>query len=224
MSGKNLLARLKRQTAELKDIHAHARQRRQWLKARHRDSPPFRQAVAADVAMTLTYRGEMRDRGPLSRTQIVAEAARLTWSTDAFAAQLIYRGRVALMRRGVPLAPRVCHLLSMASSQVCIGDPVIVGAGMYLPHGQVVVDGVTEIGSGVLLFPWTTVGLRSGNFIGPRVGDESHIFTGAKVLGDIEVGARTRVGANAVLISDTGPDSTVVGVPAQPVPTPTRGA
>lgn len=215
-----LAARVKGQLGALRAIQHQSRQRRQWLKNRHAASPAFRQAVAADVATTLVYRGESRDRGHLSRTELMAETVRLAWTSDAFAAQLLYRGRVAMLRRGIPVLPRVCHFLSMSTSQVCIGDPVVVGSGLYLPHGQVVVDGITELGSQVILFPWTTVGLRAGDFNGPVIRDGAHIGTGAKVIGAVTVGPQARVGANAVVVRDVNPGETVAGVPATPTHTP----
>jgi serine O-acetyltransferase len=38
---------------------------------------------------------------------------------------------------------------------------------------------------------------------------------GAKILGDITIGAKARIGANAVVIRDVPPDSTAVGIPAR---------
>lgn len=188
-------------------------ERRSVVRQRHQGSPPFRQALAADVQATLNYRGE--SRGPLSRAELLAEVARLSWTSDAFLAQVLYRGRVALLRRGVPVLPRVCHAAAMATSQVCIGDPVVVQPGLYLPHGQVVVDGVTELGPDVILFPWTTIGLRGGNFQGPRIGAGTHVGTGSKIIGPVRVGRSARIGANAVVVGDVADGDTVVGVPAR---------
>lgn len=209
------LERVQRRIQELRAIRRASRQRRLEIQQRHELSPPLRHALSADVWATLNYRGEARGRTDLSRTELVAEGLRLAWVTDAFVAQVCYRTRVAMLRRGVPVLPRVLHHVSMATSQVCIGDPVVVQAGMYLPHGQVVVDGFTDVGERVLLFPWTTVGLKAGLFQGPTIRDGVHVGTGAKVIGPITVGANSRVGANAVVV-DNVPDGTVVmGVPAR---------
>ena len=43
------------------------------------------------------------------------------------------------------------------------------------------------------------------------------IGSGAKVMGEIEVGANARVGTNAVVLEDVPPNTTVVGMPARPV-------
>ena len=140
------------------------------------------------------------------------------WTSDAFAAMVAYRARASLQRRGVPVLPRLLHHFSMAKAQVCIGDPVRVAPGVYVPHGQIVVDGFTEIGSGTRLLPWTTLGLRAGNLIGPTVGAGTLVGSGARVIGPVTVGAGARVGANAVVVTDVPPGRTAVGVPAQTLP------
>ena len=93
-----VLQRARKQAGALRDIYRRSHQRRAWIRARHAESPSFRDAVAADVAVTLHYRGEGRTH--LSRTELLAEALRLTFSTDAFLAQVLYRGRVAALRQG----------------------------------------------------------------------------------------------------------------------------
>ena len=169
-------------------------------RARH---PRFREAVRADAAATAAFRGEPG-----------AHPLRLAWESDAFAAQVLYRAKAALQRRGVPVLPRLCHRAAMALAQVSIGDPVVVQPGLYLPHGQVVVDGLTEVGRGVVIAPWVTVGLRAGVFAGPRIGDGASLGTGAKVIGPVTVGEGAVVGANAVVVRDVAAGATVVGVPA----------
>ncbi|HNE87742.1 MAG: hypothetical protein U0R27_13040 [Candidatus Nanopelagicales bacterium] len=207
-----LVARGRRQASALREMYRRGRRRRAWVRERHAQSPPLREALAGDLVATLRYRGEER---PLSRSEMVAEAVRLSWVSDAFFAQVLYRGRVAALRRGIPVVPRLCHLGAMTLSQVCIGDPVVIKAGLYLPHGQVVVDGITEVGPGAILFPWTTIGLRAGNFTGPRLGSGVHVGTGAKIVGPVSVGSGARLGANTVVIDDVPGGSTVVGVPAR---------
>lgn len=194
------------------EVRARRRQGRE-LAARN---PGFAEAVAADVAVTCKFRGERWEL--TDKWDVLFNGIRLTLNSDAFAAQLCYRGKVALRRRGVPVLPAVAHRLSMALSDVCIGDPVVMAPGVYIPHGQVVVDGLTEVGSDVILFPWITIGLRAGNFNGPKVGDGVHVGTGSRVLGPVQVGTGAYVGANAVVIHDVPAGAATVGVPATPLP------
>ena len=49
----------------------------------------------------------------------------------------------------------------------------------------------------------------------PTIGDRVIIGAGAKVLGAIEIGADSRIGANAVVVRPVPRNSVVVGVPGQ---------
>jgi serine O-acetyltransferase len=142
---------------------------------------------------------------------------RLTWQADAFAAQVAYRLRARLHALRVPLLPRVLHRLSVALCQVQIGDPVVLQPGVYLLHGQVVIDGLTEIGSRARIAPFVTIGLRKGDIGGPTLGSNVEIGTGAKVLGRIKIADGAVIGANAVVIHDVAAGTTVAGTPARPV-------
>lgn len=177
--------------------------------------PPFFAAVAADARVTLLNRGEPADL--TSPWRVVRSVLRLALTTDAFFAVMCYRAQSRLRSLGVPVLPHVFHRLAMSSAQVCIGAPVVVEPGVYIAHGQVVVDGITTIRSGVVLLPWVTIGLKAGNFRGPTIGKRVTVGTGAKILGPVTVGKGARIGANAVVVSDVPARATAVGVPARVV-------
>ena len=182
------------------------------LRARH---PRFREAVMADARVTAQFRGERHEfRSPLDAA---AQCARLAWESDAFLAQALYRAKARLQALGVPILPRLAHRLAMAVAQVSIGDPVVMEPGVYIVHGQVVADGWVEIGSGVALFPFVTIGLRAGDVRGATIERDASIGTGAKVIGGVRIGAGAKVGANAVVLDDVPAGATVVGAPARPV-------
>jgi serine O-acetyltransferase len=172
----------------------------------------LRAAVVADARITSALRFEPHEHSGLGT---VLQVLRLMLVTDAFAAQVLYRLRVRL--RGVPLVPHLLHRLSIALGQVSIGDPVVIHPGVYLVHGHVVVDGLTEIGSGTQIGPFVTIGVRGADLRGPAIGPDVFVGTGAKLLGGITVGAGARIGANAVVIDDVAPGTTVVGAPARRV-------
>jgi serine O-acetyltransferase len=184
-----------------------------WATVRSRH-PRFVDAVLADLRITAAHRGDRHEFH--SRSDASIQALRLAIVSDAFLAQVCYRAKAACQARRLPLLPRLFHRLAMMTGQVCIGDPVVVQPGVYIPHGQIVVDGVVEIGTGVVLFPFVTVGLQAGELKGPTVGDRAVIGSGAKVLGPVRVGERARVGANAVVLTDVPDHTTVVGIPARP--------
>jgi serine O-acetyltransferase len=93
-----------------------------------------------------------------------------------------------------------------------------IGDRLLIDHGCGVVIGETaEIGDDVTIYHGVTLGgtsLDEGKRH-PTIGDRVTIGAGAKVLGNIVVGAGSRIGANAVLVRTVAEDSVVVGVPGQ---------
>ena len=185
------------------------------LKEIRERQPKLRTALAADARMVASHRNERYEFR--SGLDTVIQMIRLIWVTDAFFAQVIYRLKVWLQVHRVPVLPRLAHWLSMTTSQVAIGSPIIIGPGLYLVHGQVVIDGIAEIGTHCEIAPFVTIGLRSGDFNGAKIGNNVRIGTGARVIGSVTVGDGATIGANAVVVDDVAPGETVVGVPARPV-------
>lgn len=186
-----------------------------FFAALHARTPAFRTAVLADARMTALHRGERFE--PRSRLGALRAVARLAWTSDAFAAQVLYRAKARLLARGVPVLPRLAHRLAMVLAQVSIGDPVLLAPGAYVIHGQVVIDGIVEIGEGVTIAPFVTIGLRAGDLQGATIERDVAIGTGAKIVGPVRIGAGARIGANAVVLDDVPAGATVVGAPARPV-------
>lgn len=180
------------------------------LAARH---PGFREAVAADAVISARLRGERHEFR--SSADLVVQALRLCWQSDAFLAQVLYRLKASLQARGIPVLPRLAHKLAMITGQVTIGDPVVIAPGMYLLHGQVVIDGIVEIGPGAQIAPWVTIGLRAGDVQGATIGRDVKIGTGAKVIGPVHIGSHATIGANSVVVGDVVEGTTAIGVPAR---------
>jgi serine O-acetyltransferase len=169
-------------------------------------------ALVADLRFTLQCRKEPVPSTPWG---LGRQIVRLCWESDAFAAQCCYRVRCGLLRTGVPVLPALFHRLAMMLAQVCIGDPVVMAPGVYIAHGQVVVDGLVTVGANVVLFPHITVGLIAGDFHGPTIGDGVSVGTGARILGPVTIGDGASIGANAVVLGDVPPGASAVGIPAR---------
>lgn len=93
-----------------------------------------------------------------------------------------------------------------------------IGNGFFIDHGMGVVIGETaEVGENVTLYHGVTLGgvsTEKGKRH-PTILDNVVIGAGAKVLGAIEIGKSSRVGANAVVVNPVPGNSVVVGVPGQ---------
>lgn len=95
-----------------------------------------------------------------------------------------------------------------------------IGKRLFIDHGMGVVIGETcEIGDDVVLYQGVTLG-GTGKEKGkrhPTIGNNVVIASGAKVLGSFTVGDFSRIGANAVVLKEVPPFSTVVGIPGRVV-------
>ena len=92
------------------------------------------------------------------------------------------------------------------------------GKGIMLDHATGLVVGETaSVGDNCSFLHGVTLG-GSGKEKGdrhPKIGDNVLIGAGAKVLGNIKVGACSRIAAGSVVLSDVPPNVTVAGVPAK---------
>jgi serine O-acetyltransferase len=170
--------------------------------------------VAREVRADLTA---AQDRDPAARSVGRAEIL-LTYG--GVQALLSHRVAHALYQAGLPVSPRLLAYGSRALTGVEIHPAAEIGAALFIDHGAGVVIGETaKIGSNVTLYQGVTLG-GTGFQRGkrhPTVGDDVVVGSGAKLLGPIDVGNCTKIGANSVVIHDVPANSTVVGNPGHPV-------
>jgi serine O-acetyltransferase len=114
------------------------------------------------------------------------------------------------------------YLQSRSSSvfQTDINPAARIGRGIFLDHATGLVVGATAvIGDNVSMLQDVTLG-GTGKESGdrhPKIRDGVLIGSGAKVLGNIEIGHCSRIAAGSVVLKDVPPKSTVAGVPARVV-------
>jgi serine O-acetyltransferase len=89
-----------------------------------------------------------------------------------------------------------------------------IGPGLFLQHGFASVLLAKRIGANCWINQQVTIGSdhRSG---APVLEDNVTVNAGAKIIGNVTVGANSIVGANAVVVKNVPPNCTVVGVPAR---------
>jgi serine O-acetyltransferase len=120
----------------------------------------------------------------------------------------------------IPFIPRLISQISRFLTGIEIHPGARIGKCFFVDHGDGTVIGeTTEIGDYVTLFQQVTLG-GTGKEKGkrhPTLRNHVVVAAGAKVLGNIELGEYSKVGANAVVVSNVPPYSTVVGVPGRVV-------
>jgi serine O-acetyltransferase len=115
------------------------------------------------------------------------------------------------------LPARMLSQVARFVTGVDIHPGALLGRRLFIDHATGVVIGETAIvGSDVTIYQGVTLG-GTGKQHGkrhPTICDGVFIGNNANVLGNINVGRNSRVGAGSVVLTDVPPNSTVVGVPA----------
>lgn len=132
----------------------------------------------------------------------------------------IWAHRIAhwLWKRRLKLFARWLSQLTRGITGIEIHPGATIGRQFFIDHGMGVVIGeTTEIGDCVTLYHDVTLGGTSLEKTKrhPTIEDHVVIGAGAKVLGAITIGSHSRIGANAVVVKSSPPNSVVVGVPGQ---------
>ena len=137
-----------------------------------------------------------------------------------FQALVLHRISHKLWTYKLPLLPRVLSQLTRNITGIEIHPGAKIGKGVFIDHGMGVVIGETsEIGDRCLLYQGVTLG-GTGKDCGkrhPTLQENVVVGAGAKVLGAIQIGSNTRIGAGSVVVKNVEKNSTVVGIPGRVV-------
>ena len=136
--------------------------------------------------------------------------------TDGTFAMVVYRWmQWAQRRRLIPLA-MLCNKINVIFGQCIIGRGADFGEGFVLVHSLgVVINTAVRGGKHVVIEHQVTLGAEKGQ--SPCLGDHVFVGAGAKVVGAVRLGHHSRIGANAVVLTDVPDGATAVGVPARMV-------
>ena len=136
--------------------------------------------------------------------------------SDGTSANVLYRCQAALARWKLTPVALVPHWLNKVFNGCVIGVRAQFGPGFVLIHPVgVVINSSTRGGRNVWVESGVVIGDNRG--LSPVLGDDIFVGSGAKIIGGVRLGTGAKVGANAVVLHDVAPGSTVAGIPARPI-------
>lgn len=123
-------------------------------------------------------------------------------------------------RRNHLFAGRFFSALGRLFTGIEIHPGATIGRRVFIDHGMGVVIGETaEVGDDVLIYQGVVLGGTSleKKKRHPTIGSGVVIGSGAKLLGNIEIGNCSKIGAGSVVLKSAPSSSTVVGIPGRNV-------
>lgn len=160
------------------------------------------------------YIRSIMDRDPAARSVL-----EVLFCYPGVHAMAFYRVSHFLWQAGLTTPARFVSQIGRLLSGIEIHPGAGIGRRLFIDHGMGVVIGETAVvGNDVTLYQGVTLGGTSLNKgkRHPTLEDGVIVGAGAQVLGPIHVGAGARVGANAVVVRDVAPGTTMIGIPARP--------
>jgi serine O-acetyltransferase len=122
--------------------------------------------------------------------------------------------------RGHLLAGRFVSAVNRLLTGIEIHPGAKLGRRVFIDHGMGIVVGETaEVGDDVLIYQGVVLGGTSleKKKRHPTIGNGVVIGSGAKVIGNIEIGDCSKIGAGSVVLKSAPPGSTIVGIPGRVV-------
>lgn len=160
------------------------------------------------------YIRSIMDRDPAARSVL-----EVLFCYPGLHALAFYRLGHWLWQTGLTTAARFVSHIGRLLTGIEIHPGAVIGRRLFIDHGMGVVIGETSIvGNDVTLYQGVTLGgtsLAKGKRH-PTLEDGVIAGAGAQVLGPIRIGAGARIGANAVVVRDVAPGTTMIGIPARP--------
>ncbi|SMF77400.1 serine O-acetyltransferase EpsC [Allosphingosinicella indica] len=154
-----------------------------------------------------------RDPAPRSRWEVLLYPGVLALGLHRIA-HWLYRGELYFMARFVN------HMARFLTA-IDIHPGATIGRNFFIDHGFTVIGESAVIGDDVTIYQNVTLGGTNPTNgepgkRHPTIQNGVIIGSGAQVLGPITVGARARIGANAVVTKDVSEGATMTGIPARP--------
>jgi serine O-acetyltransferase len=97
-----------------------------------------------------------------------------------------------------------------------ISEHATIGHGFFIAHiGSIVISHDTKIGCYASFHQGVTIGVSGKESISATIGDYVYFGAGSKIIGDVHIGNKVVIGANAVVTSNIPDNAVVAGIPAK---------
>lgn len=162
--------------------------------------------VLEDMRLILSYEGRKMD------------SKNILWAIlacDAYMLLFTFRLRMLCKKYHIPFVNRILRMFQTIFYAIELGNGIQLDHGVYFVHTLgTVVGGDARIGEGCVFFGNNTIG--AARFQGSPV-LERHVVVGAgvRVIGKINIGEESYLGANAVVVDDIPAHKVAVGIPAR---------
>ncbi len=163
-----------------------------------------------------------KSRDPAARSII-----EILFTYSGFHATFFYRISHILWNVKLKFLARFLSNISRVLTSIEIHPASKIGEGFFVDHGAGLVIGETaELGNNVTMYQQVTLGGISPSLNSekqknqkrhPTIGNNVIIGSGAQLLGPINIGNNSRIGANAVVLNDVPTNQTYIGIPARKV-------
>jgi serine O-acetyltransferase len=91
-----------------------------------------------------------------------------------------------------------------------------IGENFKIVHGLGTVIGArVKIGNNVTIYQNVTIGDNGDNSGRPRIASNVIVYAGAKIIGNVDIGENSIIGANSLVRNSFPCDSVIVGIPAK---------
>lgn len=154
----------------------------------------------------------------LEKDPAINSKVELLFNYPGLIALVHYRIAHKLYLRGFRVLARAIMGITQWMTNIDIHPACKIGHRVFIDHGIGVVIGETaEIGNEVTIYQGVSLGGVSLERVKrhPTIEDYVILGAGAKILGNIVIGAHSKIGANSVVIRSVPPNSTAVGIPAR---------
>lgn len=145
---------------------------------------------------------------------------RILFFSNGFFSVVLYRMQDFFFRKKLIVLSYLVHRINLMITGADILPGAQIGSGLRIEHPVGIVVGAgAKIGLNVTILQGVTIGASNSKELKmssafPVIGDDVYIGANSSIIGGIEIGSGTHVGAHTLVIRSAEENSKLFGVPA----------